>query len=92
MLNPLSKQYLLSTFTGMSTITQLNVSEKGEKLMQNCFRDVYENIVNKRLMENVHYVQTMTNVHTYRLCPGKMRGPACEPAVHDVIGWHRLIC
>ena len=76
----------------MPKITQLNVSEKGEKLMQNCFRDVYKNIVNKRLMENVHYVQTMKNVHSYRLYRGQMRGPACDPAVHDVIGWHKLIC
>ena len=59
--------------------------------MQNCFRNVYENIVIKRLLENVHYVQTVTNVHTYRLYPGKMRGPAGDPAVQDVIGWHRLI-
>ena len=55
------------------------------------FRNVYENIVIKRQLENVHYVQTVKNVHTYRLYPGKMRGPACDPAVHDVIGWHRLI-
>ena len=51
--------------------------------MQNCFRNVYENIVIKRQLENVHYVQTVKNVHTYRLYPGKMRGPACDPAVHD---------
>ena len=61
-------------------------------MMQNCFRDVYKNIVNKRLMENVQYVQTMKNVHTYLLYRRKMRGPACDPAVHDVIGWHKLIC
>ena len=59
MINALRKQSPPATVTDMPKITQLNVSEKGEKLMQNCFRDVYKNIVNQRLMENVHYVQTM---------------------------------
>ena len=79
MINPLRKQSPPSTVTDMPKITQLNVSEKGGKLMQNCFRDVYKKIVNKRLMENVHYVQTMKNVHTYRLYRGKWGVPLVTP-------------
>ena len=51
MINALRKQSPPSTVTDMPKITLLNGLEKREKLMQNCFRDVYKNIGNKRLME-----------------------------------------